>query len=90
MIKQINANNKVATSRPKPLGEVGDFFRVKESYYEITSIVKKPLGSIATNHFKEEGCSSTAQFISIWKELHTIKGFDPFWEVYYHVFRKVY
>ena len=89
-VKSILAGKKTATSRTKIFGWPGDYFMIKDSYYQITRLNKKTLGEIAMNHFKDEGFNSTEEFIAEWEQIHPYKGFDASWEVYYHEFEKKY
>lgn len=80
---------KVCTSRNKPHAAIGDYFIAFDTYFEIIGLYQLPLGQVAKYLWKEEGCKSEQDFISIWKSIHPYKGFDPNWLVYVHVFNKI-
>ena len=79
---------KIMTSRTKRYGEVGDKFEAFGSIFVITDQHKNNLGDIALNFFIEEGCSSSADFMDVWKNLHPKKGWDPEQLVWVHKFQK--
>jgi hypothetical protein len=45
--------------------------------------------SFVTNHWKEEGCESREDFIQLWQKIHPRKGYDPYQQVYVHIFRRI-
>lgn len=81
---------KTATSRPYPMGAVGDFFQVNDGYYEITTVTKKRLGEVAALYFDKEGFGTTEEFIAEWRQIHPNKGYQPDWIIYYHTFKRKY
>ena len=89
-IKLILAGKKTATSRTKPFAGVGDFFQIKNAYYVVDSVEKKLLQDVAQNYYKQEGCSSPAEFIQEWNDIHTIIGYRPDLTVLFHTFHKRY
>lgn len=87
--KQCLAGNKTATTRTFKLGDVGDCFQLGGGHFQITNVTMITLGEVATKHYKDEGFSSTQEFINEWKQIHPIKGYVHSWLVCYHEFRRL-
>jgi len=92
--------HKTATSRHNKYGKVGSIFSPElvlgngnritrpDLKFKLVSIRKKFLGTIALNHYYEEGAESADEFISTWKNIHKGK-FDPKDQVWFHQFECV-
>ena len=80
---------KTATSRTEKYGDVGDTFTAFDALFEITSVHKLHLGTIAKYHFKVEGVASPEAFKQKWAEIHPRKGFDAEQQVFIHFFRRL-
>jgi hypothetical protein len=80
---------KTMTCRTKAYGKRGDYFKLCGAMFVIMSVEKINLGYVADKHYKEEGCTSRADFIRIWNKIHRRKRFDPLTTVYVHDFFKV-
>ena len=79
---------KTWTSRTKRYGKIGDTFDAFGATFAITDIKHWHL-SFVTNHWKEEGCESREDFIQLWQKIHPRKGYDPYQQVYVHIFRRM-
>lgn len=78
---------KVCTSRVKPFGKVGDTFTWFNYVFKITAVEPHKLDYVAKRLFKEEGCDRPSEFITVWEEIHPIRGFMPTQTVYTHFFK---
>lgn len=103
-IDRLLTGNKCATSRNKKYGRKGDIFYVHsmikgdDSYinnivfdiaFEIVSIEYLKLMTVAYTHYKEEGCTGSQEFITMWTDLHPETGFIPSNKVYFHKFLRI-
>lgn len=68
---------KTWTTRTSWLGAVGDTFTAFGRREVMVERRELPLGEIARDHWKEEGCSSEQDFIDVWRGLHPNKGWVP-------------
>ena len=66
---------------------VGDTFTAFDMEFMITAVERRTLGFVRDFQWKEEGCSSPADFVRIWNEIHPIKGFDEKQMINLHRFR---
>jgi hypothetical protein len=82
-------DTKTWTSRTKRYGKKGDTFDAFGHEFEILGVEKRALWDIADNHYKEEGCESTIDFMKVWSKLHQRKGWHPYQRVFVHVFRRI-
>ena len=87
--KRILNQTKKATSRYKKYGNVGDTFEVDGYKYELELVLKLPLWFITEDLYLSEGAKDSLELISIWKQIHSKKGFRPFDEVWYHHFKEI-
>jgi hypothetical protein len=60
---------KTMTSRTKSYGQVGDWFNVFEQTFVLTSVVARPF-SFIVDHWKEEGCFSREDFLTLFRQIH--------------------
>lgn len=81
---------KTATSRTRKFGNVGDFFQLGDSYFELTNVTTAKLKDVAEKCFKAEGFTTSEAFIREWQSIHPYKGYRPEQLVYYHEFKKKY
>jgi len=81
-------DTKTWTSRNKWYGEVGDTFDIFEHTFQIIARYKISLNHVA-EHWYDEGCDSSEDFIVLWGTIHPRKGFDPMQVVKVHVFRRI-
>jgi len=79
---------KTATSRTYQIGDVGDTFKAFGAIFEITQVCTAKLGDVANYNYRVEGCSSTEEFIRIWKRIY--RWFNPNYIVWFHRFRLVH
>ena len=87
MVSAIIEGRKSATSRTYLLGEVGDYFYIRGKCYVISSIVKMLLKEVAEKYYKQEGVSSSEDFISLWNHIHPLKRYNPQQMVFVHFFK---
>ena len=77
---------KTATSRTKRYGIPGDTFIVSGRTFRLLRVKAEKLSIIPREYWREEGCSSPDEFISIWQGIHPRKGWDPEQFVFLHEF----
>lgn len=77
---------KTATSRTKRYGIPGDTFIVSGRAFRLLRVKAEKLSIIAREYWREEGCSSPDEFISVWQGIHPRKGWDPEQFVFLHEF----
>lgn len=72
---------KTLTSRTKCYGQPGDYFFAFGTCFVLTSVIERHLDFIV-DHWKEEGCNSKEDFLTVWAEIHPRKKLnlqDKFW-----------
>ena len=79
---------KTWTSRTRQLANPGDTFQAFGTTFRIKGIYRMKLDVVTWLHHKEEGCSTPAEFIQVWKQIHPRKGYLPLQEVIVHEFQK--
>lgn len=79
---------KVATSRTKIFGKVGDVFILDNVCFEITNVTKKTLLEVALSFFLEEGFNTPCEFAEEWVSIHP-SGFNKDKIIYFHEFRRI-
>lgn len=85
-VGRLEAGSKTATARTKQYGEPGDTFEVAGQLYEFTHVVKVPLAVVAQHFYEEEGAASPDEFAEVWEDIHYLRGFEPDWDVWLHLF----
>ncbi len=85
---------KTATCRSKKYGEPGNTFQVNcwpgpVKTFEIMSITKKKLMTVANEHYDEEGAESPQEFIEQWNLIHPRRKYQPMDEKWFHRFKEV-
>ncbi len=90
--ERLDMGSKVATSRNKRYGDMGDYFEVdfgnRSRIYKITHVVEVPLSVVKQFFWREEGCNSSKEFVEVWEDIHPRKGFVPDQEVWLHLFEE--
>lgn len=83
--------DKRATTRTDRYGDSGDRFVDKAAgmVFELTHVVRVPLGVVAEQFYEVEGAGSTEEFVEIWGDIHYRRGYDPEWPVWLHLYREV-
>jgi len=61
---------KRCTSRTKKLGEIGDWFELKEQRFEFRNVWEETFGEIARGFYKCEGFESPEAFRAFWIRIH--------------------
>ena len=82
------AGVKTCTARTSRKGAVGDRFQAFGAWFELKNVTEECLAYVA-DCWKSEGCTSREHFLSVWNEIHPVKGYDPEQIVYLHRFKKV-
>lgn len=80
---------KTMTCRSKAYGKAEDTFEAFGTKFVIIEVKKMKLGIVAFDHYKDEGCKSSDEFIEIWNEIHPWKGFQAETMVFAHRFERV-
>lgn len=83
------SGRKIATSRNKRYGKPGERFKVFGAEFELLTVDPKPLGAIAAYHWRDEGCTSSNEFVMLWNKIHPRKKFQDGQIVYFHTFRRI-
>ena len=78
---------KTATTRNKRYGYPNDYFEIFGRQFILLSVYRIKLGSVAHDHYLEEGCNSSFEFIKVWDRLHPRKHYQSEQKVCYHVFK---
>jgi hypothetical protein len=77
------------TTRRRAIGPVGTRFVAFGHVFEVVSVMKTLLSTVACCCFRTEGYASPAAFRLAWAERHPRRGWQPGQLVYHHVIRKV-
>jgi len=93
---RLRANHKVATSRNKRYGDVGDTFVVAcgysdnpLKYYELTHVERVTLAFVRDKFYWQEGCKDEDMFVFIWNDIHRRKKFEDEHKVWLHLFKEI-
>lgn len=85
--------SKIATSRNKTYGYIGDTFKINLGdsvrTYRIECVETVSLYFVANYCYKMEGADSPKEFIDIWNSIHWKKKYDPQHRVRLHCFKEV-
>lgn len=88
-MKELVVNgNKIATSRTKAYGNIGDWFEFSNKKFVLVSISKVALKYVADFKYMDEGFVSPEEFIKVWKEIHPYVGYEPNQQVWFHIFKE--
>ena len=79
---------KTMTSRTRRYGEKGDWFKAFEVNFRLDSVEPQPF-SFVIEHWKEEGCNSKEDFLSVWKQIHPRRIFLDDYCLFVHRFHRV-
>jgi len=82
------SGTKIYTSRTKVMGNAGDTFKAFGATFLIIDLSTIGLDQVA-DLWKPEGCKSREDFIQVWNEIHSVRGYRPTDSVYLHEFRKL-
>jgi hypothetical protein len=83
------SGQKTMTSRTKKMAGMGDTFSAFGATFVVVERYATSLSIISHNYWREEGCTSEADFVNVWNEIHPRKGYDPQQIVWCHLFRRV-
>lgn len=81
-------NTKTITSRTKIYGGKGDWFDAFDATFRLDSVYAQPF-KIIRLQWKAEGCKSEEDFMSVWKQIHPRKEFQPNELLFVHRFHRV-
>lgn len=94
--KRLILGTKIATSRNKRYGEIGDTFPVdfsefhRESReYQLTAVLPLMLSHVGIFLYKIEGAESSQEFHDVWCDIHKRAGWTPEKVVYVHFFEEL-
>ena len=79
---------KTMTSRTKIYGAKGDFFEAFSAEFRLDSVDAVPFAVIVPQ-WKAEGCSSRADFLGVWRQIHPRKVFEDNELLFVHRFHRV-
>lgn len=82
-------DRKRGTTRTERYGAPGDRFETAGRLFELTHVVKLPLGVVGEYFYEVEGADSPTEFESVWNDIHYQRGYDPHWQVWLHLYREV-
>lgn len=82
---------KRATTRRDRYGDPGDRFTDDDAgmVFELTHVLRVPLGVVAEQFYEIEGAGSTEEFVDTWEDIHYRRGYEPEWPVWLHLYRMV-
>ncbi|HYZ93478.1 MAG TPA: ASCH domain-containing protein [Actinomycetota bacterium] len=87
MLEAIRAGRKSCTARTKRFGKPGDLLDTQGAgTVRLVSVEKLPLAVVRDEHWAQEGMSSPEDFVRVWAEIHSHKGFVPDQMVWLHTF----
>lgn len=85
----LQAGVKTATSRTERWGSPGDRFTAFDMEFELTHVVRLPLGTVANWFHGPEACATAETFVETWELCHQGTKFPAERLVYLHLFRRV-
>jgi len=85
----IRDGRKTMTCRSKKYGEAGDVVDSPIGPLRFTKVEPVKLGVVADDHWRNEGCNSTRDFIQVWNQIHPRKRFHADTIVFAHTFEVV-
>lgn len=83
------SDRKTATTRTKPYGKAGDRFWAVGALFELQDVSQVSLSFVAHGLWREEGLSSSEEFMHVWKQIHPLRGYDPDQRVWLHRFKRL-
>lgn len=94
--RKLILGTKIATSRNKRYGEIGDTFKVvfkdfnrEDREYQLTAILPLMLSHVGIFLYKIEGAESSKEFHDVWCDIHKRAGWTPEKIVYVHMFEEL-
>lgn len=87
--KNILLGKKLATTRTKHHGKVGDRFKVADKWFELISVERMTLGEVTSKYYAIEGAESPEEFKEIWIGIHPRARWNPDKSVLVHFFKPV-
>ncbi|GAF70788.1 unnamed protein product [marine sediment metagenome] len=89
--ERLNSKLKLATTRNKRYGKIGDTFSVdikhRKYTFEILAVFQLTLYYVAKDLYAIEGADSPLEFRKVWEEIHPKLGWTPDKKVFVHLFR---
>jgi len=90
--ERLESCSKIATTRTKRYGEIGDTFLVDFDVtmeeYELLAVFPLTLGDVAYYLYHIEGAKSPDEFKQVWCDIHKRMGFETDRIVYVHLFHE--
>jgi hypothetical protein len=85
--QKLNDGIKTCTSRNRRMGWPEDIFTYRGIRFEITEVFEILLNEVSIIYYKEEGCNTKEEFISIWRSIY--HRWEPGRVVFLHRFKKI-
>jgi hypothetical protein len=89
--EKLEDGRKIATTRRKPYGDIGDTFTVFLTSgleeYVLVAVFPMKLGEVARFFYWMEGCESPDDFQQVWCDIHKKAGWTPDLDVWVHLFQ---
>lgn len=82
-------HEKRATTRTSRYGEPGDVFNDGSMEFQLTHVVRLPLGVVGEYFYELEGAESQEEFREVWEDIHYRRGYDEDWTVWLHLYHEV-
>ena len=83
------SGKKTWTSRPRKMADVEDTFQNVAGTFQVDYVFQMPLGVVAMDCWRQEGCLHMTDFVTVWNHIHPLKGFVDSQLVWVHVFHKL-
>lgn len=91
--ERLRLKTKLATTRNKRYGKIGDTFVVQwvhpniDYEFELLAVFRLKLYDVASQLYYIEGANSPKDFRKVWEDIHPRAGWQPDKLVYVHLFR---
>lgn len=82
----IRRGTKTMTTRSRPYGEPGETLDSNGFTIRLIRVFTSTARDVAQDFYREEGCSSPEEFLTIWREIHPTLPLDRL--VFVHEFEK--
>jgi hypothetical protein len=83
------SGKKTWTSRTRKMADAEDTFEVFGASFQVDYVFQMPLGVVAMDCWRQEGCLNPGDFVTVWNHIHPLKGFVDSQLVWVHVFHKL-
>ena len=83
------SGQQTSTTRRRIIGPAGTRFMAFGHTFEVVSVCRILLCTVAERHYRHEGYATREEFRLAWAARHPRRGWQPGQLVYHHVIRKV-